>query len=269
MYHPHLSEAARRSLHGLGVSVRTGSQVVDIDDRFVTVMGPDGGLERIEARTIVWAAGVQASGLGALLARATGAALDRSGRVGVEADLTLPGHPEVFVLGDMASLADPRTGRPLPGVAPVAMQQGRFAAATIVARLRGGRRPGAFRYRDKGDLATIGRGRAVAQIGPVRMAGLPAWLAWAGIHLVYLVGVQNRLIVLTRWSISVLTGGPRRAGDLVAQRDGLGPEGPAREVLRPGWPPGRARRPGSGSASARPPRRSDPCAPRSPRPGRA
>ena len=230
MYHPHLSEAARRSLNGLGVSVRTGSQVVDIDDQFVTVMGPDGGRERVETRTIVWAAGVQASGLGALLARATGAPLDRSGRVGVEADLTLPGHPEVFVLGDMVSLADPRTGRPLPGVAPVAMQQGRFAAATIVARLRGGERPGAFRYRDKGDLATIGRGRAVAQIGPVRMAGLPAWLAWVGIHLVYLVGVQNRLIVLTRWSIGVLTGG--RGARVIWSRGATGsdPEGPAREA---------------------------------------
>ncbi len=205
-YDPRLSEAARRSLTALGVSVRSGSDVVDIDDRFVTILRPDGELEREEARTIVWAAGVQASGLGAVLARKTGASLDRSGRVIVEADLSLPGHPEIVVLGDMASLTDPRTGRRLPGVAPVAMQQGRFAAAGLVARLRGGDR-GAFHYRDKGDLATIGRGRAVAQVGPVRMSGLPAWLAWAGVHLLYLEGVQNRLIVMTRWSISFLTRG--------------------------------------------------------------
>ena len=155
---------------------------------------------------MVWAAGVQASGLGAVLARETGASVDRSGRIRVEADLTLPDHPDISVLGDMASLTDPRTGRPLPGVAPVAMQQGRFAAAAVIARLRGGA-PGSFRYRAKGDLATIGRGRAVARLGPVRMSGLPAWLAWAGVHLAYLVGFQNRLIVMTRWSVSFLTRG--------------------------------------------------------------
>jgi NADH:ubiquinone reductase (H+-translocating) len=205
-FHPALSESARRSLTRLGVTVCTGRQVVALDERSVTLSREDAGPERIGARTTVWAAGVTASPLAAMLAEASGAPLDRAGRIGVEPDLTLPGRPEVFALGDMVALADGR-GRTLPGVAPVAMQQGRFAAAVIGERLRGREPARAFRYRDKGSLATIGRARAVAEFGPVRVVGPPAWLAWLGVHIAYLVGFQNRLLVLTRWSFSFLTRG--------------------------------------------------------------
>ncbi len=205
-FHPALSEAARRSLERLGVTVCTGRQVVELDDRSVTLGREDGGPERIAARTTVWAAGVTASPLAAMLAEASGAPLDRAGRIGVEPDLTLAGRPEVFALGDMVALAGPRGG-PLPGVAPVAMQQGRFAASVVRDRLAGRAPAAAFRYRDKGSLATIGRARGVAEFGPVRLAGPLAWLAWLGVHVAYLVGFQNRVLVLTRWSFSFLTRG--------------------------------------------------------------
>jgi NADH:ubiquinone reductase (H+-translocating) len=148
----------------------------------------------------VWAAGVTASSLATRLAELTGAGLDPAGRITVEADLTLPGHPEVFALGDMVRLGE----RVLPGVAPVAMQQGRYAARVITDRLAGRATP-PFSYHDKGNLATIGRAAAVADLRGVRLSGFPAWLAWLSVHLFYLVGFQNRVIVLIRWSVSFFT----------------------------------------------------------------
>ena len=195
---PSLSKSAERQLRSLGVTPLLETTVVGIDARAVEVEGPDGARSRIAARTVVWAAGVTASTLAGLLAAAAGVETDRAGRVTVEPDLTLPGHPEVFGIGDMVTVR----GQQLHGVAPVAMQEGRHAAHSIAG---GSRAP--FRYRDKGELATIGRSRAVGVIGGVRVSGLVAWLLWLGVHITYLVGVQNRLLVLTRWTFSYVTRG--------------------------------------------------------------
>ena len=199
---PSLSAKATRSLEKLGVTVMTGRAVTGIDPDGVTV-----GDERISSRNVIWAAGVTASGLAGRLADLSGAESDRAGRVTVEPDLTLPGHPEVFALGDMVRVRQPG-GEPVayPGVAPVAMQQGRYAAQVIRARLRSRETP-SFRYRDKGNLATIGRGAAVADIKGLHLSGFIAWLTWLLVHLWYLIGFQNRLVVLIRWSISFLTHG--------------------------------------------------------------
>jgi NADH dehydrogenase len=150
---------------------------------------------------------VTASGLAARLAEQTGAEVDRAGRVAVEPDLTLPGHREVFALGDMVRVRG-EDGEPVvfPGVAPVAMQEGRYAAKTVRARLRG-RSTRPFHYRDKGNLATIGRARAVADLHAIRLSGFPAWITWLVVHLWYLVGFQNRVLVFIRWSFSFLTRG--------------------------------------------------------------
>jgi NADH dehydrogenase len=204
---PSLSAKAERSLQRLGVTVLTGRTVVGIDAAGVTLEGGDPGPERIASRAVVWAAGVMASGLAGRLAELTGAELDRAGRVTVESDLTLPGHPEVFAIGDMVRVRDVNGGPAvLPGVAPVAMQQGRYAAGVVRARLRG-REHEAFRYRDKGNLATIGRAAAVADIKGLRLSGLLAWATWLVVHLWYLIGFQNRLLVLIRWSFSFVTHG--------------------------------------------------------------
>src|SRR5919106_4532605 len=177
------------------------------DGRVLLVEAADGASERIPARTVIWAAGVTASVLATRLSELTGAELDRAGRVTVEPDLTLPGHPEVFALGDMVVVrGEDGTPVQLPGVAPVAMQQGRYAARVVRARLRG-RSTGPFRYRDKGNLATIGRARAVADLHLVRLSGFFAWATWLVVHLWYLVGFQNRLLVFIRWSISFFTRG--------------------------------------------------------------
>jgi NADH:ubiquinone reductase (H+-translocating) len=204
---PSLSAAAERSLRRLGVTPVLGGTVVDVDEASVTIEHADGATERVPARTIVWAAGVTASGLASALAELTGAEQDRAGRVTVEADLTLPGHPEVLALGDMVRVRD-RDGTPvtLPGVAPVAMQQGRYAAKAVRARLKGRVAP-PFRYLDKGNLATIGRAAAVADIKGVKISGFLAWVTWLVVHLFYLVGFQNRLLVLIRWSIGFATHG--------------------------------------------------------------
>jgi NADH:quinone reductase (non-electrogenic) len=204
---PSLSAKAARSLQRLGVTVLTGRTVIGIDAAGVTLDGGNRGAERIASRAVVWAAGVTASGLAGKLAELTGAERDRAGRVTVESDLTLPGHPEVFAIGDMVRVRNPG-GEPvvLPGLAPVAMQQGRHAASVIRARLQG-REYGAFRYRDKGNLATIGRAAAVADIKGVRLSGLLAWATWLVVHLWYLIGFQNRLLVLIRWSFSFATRG--------------------------------------------------------------
>lgn len=200
-YPPELSEKAEQSLIKLDVRARTGVKVTAIDEFGVTVQTAKGE-ERIEARTVFWAAGVQASPVGRLLAERTGVALDRAGRVMVQPDLTIPGHPEIFVIGDLAHFE--QDGAPVPGVAPVAMQQGPYAAETILARERGAAaKP--FRYWDKGSMATIGRAAAVAVIGGVRLSGHVAWLAWLFIHLLYLVGFESRLLVAIRWGFMYAT----------------------------------------------------------------
>jgi NADH dehydrogenase len=199
---PSLSAKAARSLERIGVTVLTGRAVVGIDDEGVTIGGDGAEPERIATRNVVWAAGVTASSLAARLAELTGAELDRAGRVTVEADLTLPGHREVFAVGDMVRLSD----TVFPGVAPVAMQQGRYAAGVVRDRLRA-RETGPFHYRDKGNLATIGRAAAVADIKGLKLSGFLAWVTWLVVHLWYLVGFQNRLLVIVRWSFSFVTHG--------------------------------------------------------------
>jgi NADH dehydrogenase len=223
---PSLSAKAERSLRRLGVTVLTSRMVTSIDAAGVTIGDPAGEAERIAARTVVWAAGVTASGLAARLADLSGAERDRAGRVTVEPDLTLPGHPEVFAIGDMVRVGGPGGIENLPGVAPVAMQQGRYVARVIEARLE--RRPTPpFHYRDKGNLATIGRAAAVADIKGLRLSGFLAWLTWLLVHLWYLVGFQNRLLVLIRWSISFATHGrgARLITAPVAETGGSGPFG--------------------------------------------
>jgi NADH:ubiquinone reductase (H+-translocating) len=202
-----LSRKALRSLEHLGVSPLLGRTVVDIEEEAVTVQSADGGSERIPARTKIWCAGVTASRLAARLADQADGELDRAGRVAVEPDLTLPGHPEVFAIGDMVSVRGvDGTPEVLPGVAPVAMQQGRYAAKVVRARLSG-RSTGPFHYRDKGNLATIGRGRAVADLHVIRLSGLVAWVTWLVVHIWYLIGFQNRLLVILRWAFSFMTRG--------------------------------------------------------------
>jgi NADH dehydrogenase len=201
-----LSARAERSLRRLGVTPMLGHAVVEVDARSVSVKHGD-DIERIPTHTVVWAAGVAASGMAGELAQLTGAETDRAGRITVEPDLTLPGHPEVFALGDMVRVKSPEgETQTLPGVAPVAMQQGRYAAKAIRTRLRGGQ-PKPFHYIDKGNLATIGRASAVADIKGVKLSGFIAWFTWLVIHLWYLVGFQNRLLVFIRWGFSFVTRG--------------------------------------------------------------
>jgi NADH dehydrogenase len=202
-----LSQRALRSLERLGVTVMLGRTVTAIDARGVTLHAGDGAEERIAARTVVWAAGVTASPLAGLLGELTGAEVDRAGRLTVERDLTLPGHPDVIALGDMVRVRGD-DGEPVtyPGVAPVAIQEGHHAARVIRDRLEG-RPPQPFRYRNKGNVATIGRRAAVVDLGLIRLSGTPAWLVWLVVHLWYLVGFQNRLLVVIRWMISFFTRG--------------------------------------------------------------
>ncbi len=211
---PSLSAKAERSLRRLGVEVLVAHTVVDIDHDSVTIDAGASTTERVPARTVIWAAGVTASALAGRLAELTGSERDRAGRVTVERDLTLPGHPEVFALGDMVRVRD-ASGAPdvLPGVAPVAMQQGRYAARVVADRLRGRTSP-PFHYHDKGNLATIGRAAAVADVPGFKLSGFAAWLVWLLVHLRYLVGFQNRLLVLIRWSISFVSRG--RGARLIA-----------------------------------------------------
>ncbi|HEX6941083.1 MAG TPA: NAD(P)/FAD-dependent oxidoreductase [Longimicrobiales bacterium] len=191
-YPPSLSEKARRQLERLGVEVRTGARVTEIQEDAVRI-----GDERVEAGNVFWAAGVAASPIGARL----GGATDRAGRVKVAPDLSVPGHPEVFVAGDLAYVE--QDGRPVPGVAPAAMQMGPHVARVIRATLDGRPRP-AFRYFDKGSLATIGRAAAVGEIAGVRLSGLVAWLVWVFIHILYLIGFRNRLVVMIQWAWAYL-----------------------------------------------------------------
>jgi NADH dehydrogenase len=195
-YPTELSEKAQRSLERLGVIVRTRTRVAEIASDHV-MLHWGGGSERLATRTVIWAAGVQASPLAKQLAAATGAPVDRAGRIIVADDLSIPGHPEIFVLGDMANFSHP-TGEPLPGVAPVAIQQGRYVAKLIANRLRGRTMP-AFHYRELGNMATIGRSAAVADFGTLRFSGFLAWVLWLFVHLINLVSFRNRLLVLVQW----------------------------------------------------------------------
>jgi NADH dehydrogenase len=215
---PSLSTRAARSLQRLGVTPMLGHTVVGVDAQAVTVESA-GNTERIPTKTIIWAAGVTASPMAAKLAEQTGAELDRAGRVTVEPDLTLAGHPEVFALGDMIRVRG-SDGTPVvfPGVAPVAMQQGRYAAKVVRARLRA-REYAPFHYRDKGNLATIGRAAAVADLKGLKLSGLLAWVTWLLVHLWYLVGFQNRVLVFIRWSFSFATHG--RGARLITEAESL------------------------------------------------
>jgi NADH dehydrogenase len=199
---PDLSAKAQQALEKLGVRARTGAKVTDLDADSVTVRAGD-TLERIPAKTVLWAAGVEASALGKIVSERTGAPLDRAGRLIVQPDLTVPGHPEIFVIGDLANFSH-QTGQPLPGVAPVAMSQGRYVARAIQARLRG-ETPPPFHYFDKGTLATIGRNKAVAAFGKLHISGPIAWFVWLFVHLMYLVEFNNRLLVLIEWIYDYIT----------------------------------------------------------------
>ena len=201
-YPQKLSAAAQKMLERLRVTVRTGAMVTDVREDSVTIRKGDRE-EVISTRTILWAAGVLASPLGKILAREAGAQLDRAGRVIVEPDLTVAGHPEIFVIGDLANFSH-QTGKPLPGVAQPAIQQGRYVARTIRKRLRR-ENNGPFHYWDKGNLATIGRGAAVADLNWVRLKGFPAWLIWIFVHLLYIVQFQNRLLIFLQWGWLFIT----------------------------------------------------------------
>jgi NADH dehydrogenase len=212
---PSLSAKALRSLESLGVTVRLSHTVTDLDDESVVLRAANGSEERIPTHTIVWAAGVLASELASLLAERAGVDVDRTGRVEVSQDLSLPGHPEVLAIGDMIRIRQ-ASGPPvaLPGLAPVAMQEGRHAAAVVQDRLQG--RPGRpFHYLDKGNLATIGRARAVADVKGIHLSGFIAWVTWLTVHLFYLIGFENRLLVLIRWAFSFATHG--RGARLIAR----------------------------------------------------
>jgi NADH:quinone reductase (non-electrogenic) len=193
-FDPSLSEKARRALEQLGVEVRLGAAVTDCDHASVSI-----GKERIETRTIIWAAGVKASPVAEWLA----VARDGVGRVTVGPDLSVPGHPDIFVIGDAATALG-ADGKPLPGVAPVAKQQGYYVARLLIARA-GGKTLPPFRYRDVGSLATIGRKRAVAQFGALKVSGFVAWLLWSVAHIYFLIGFRNRVAVALHWLWSYVT----------------------------------------------------------------
>jgi NADH dehydrogenase len=202
-----LSRKAARSLERLGVTPLVDHTVVDVAAGSVAIRGPDGEIAETPARTAIWAAGVTASELAARLAEAAGAEVDRAGRVIVEPDLSLPGHPEVLALGDMVQLrAADGTIMSLPGLAPVALQQGTYAARAVRQRL-GGETVKPFHYVDKGNLATIGRSKAVADVKGLHLSGFTAWVTWLVVLLFFLIGFQNRVLVLIRWTVSFLTHG--------------------------------------------------------------
>lgn len=201
-YPPELAAKAVASLEKLGVTVQLNTMVTDIQGETISLKRGD-ETSQLQARTVLWAAGVKASPLGQILAERTGVELDRVGRVVVEPDLTVTGHPNIFVIGDLASFTH-QGDKPLPGVAQVAMQQGQYAARLIQARLKGQTRP-PFRYTDKGSLAVIGRNAAVADLGFIRFAGFPAWFVWIFIHIMYLVEFDNRLLVFVQWAWSYFT----------------------------------------------------------------
>ncbi len=200
-YPEELSGKAVQKLAALGVEVFLGTLLAGLSDEGVVLEGRHSG--RLRTGTVLWAAGVQVAALGRVLAKRSSAETDRTGRIRVNPDLSLPGHPNVFVIGDLAHVVDSR-GQPLPGVAPVAMQQGRYMACVLAARLTGKPCP-PFRYRDKGSLVVIGRNAAVAQLGRFKLYGRLAWFAWVFVHIYYLIGFDNKIVVMLRWAFNYLT----------------------------------------------------------------
>ena len=194
-----LGERTKKALEELGVEVQLGAMVTDLDERGIVVQDKDGSQRRIEAVTKIWAAGVQASPLSKTLSEQSGAQVDRAGRISVNPDLTLPGYPEVFVVGDMIALNN------LPGVAQVAIQGAKYAAKEIKGRIRGRAPQKPFKYFDKGSMATIARFDAVAMVGKLRLSGLIAWLMWLGVHLIYLTGFKNQVTALMHWTVTFLS----------------------------------------------------------------
>jgi NADH dehydrogenase len=217
-----LSTYAREELERLNVEVHTGVFVTDVDAEGVETNSDDLALRRIGAKTKVWAAGVEASPLAALLAAKSGAEVDRAGRIKVEPDCSLPGHPNVFAIGDMMTLQD------LPGVAEVAMQQGVHAARMIRRAIAGkGSRP--FYYLDLGSVATIGRYRAIASVGPIKLNGVPGWGVWFGVHLVFMTGFRNRASALAHWGVSFI--GRERSERTITLQQAIGPMAARRAAL--------------------------------------
>ncbi len=247
-YPPDRSRSARKQLSKLGVDVRTSTRVIDVDARKVTVVH-DGVEVAIPARTTLWAAGVQASTFARRVAEATGAQTDRAGRIIVGPGLTVPGHPEILALGD-AAVQPWKKERPVPGIAQGAIQSGSWAARAVLTRLDGGN-PGAFKYTDKGDVAVIGRLHGVTNIrwlGPLgRQGGVIAWMMWLAIHIFYLIGFANRIVVMVRWAWSFFTSG---RGTRLITGSPLLP--PIEEPAPPAWAPSDdAAQPGSGDTGAR------------------
>lgn len=214
-YSPDLSAKAAASLSRLGVMIHTNTRVTDIQPHTVTMQRGEGPVEHMQAGTVLWAAGMKASPLGQVLTNQAGAQLDRAGRIMVAPDLTVPGHPDIFVIGDLANFSH-QTGQPLPGVAPVARQQGRYAAKLIQQRLKGNTLP-PFRYKDKGALAVIGRNAAVADLGALKFGGFLAWLIWVFIHIFYLIEFDNRIMVIFQWAWNYFT--RKRGARLITGQD--------------------------------------------------
>ncbi len=223
MYDRPSSDKAGKYLEQLGVELKLGYKVTDVTafDAELTGLGK---VERIPCRTVLWAAGNKASPLGKALAERTAATTDRAGRVTVNEFLNIPEHPDIFVLGDMA-LSTGADGKPLPGIAPVAMQQGKYTAQEITRRMKG-KAPEPFKYFNKGSLAVVGRNRAVAERGSLHFGGFVAWLMWAFIHIAYLIEFQNRVVVMLRWAINYFS---RKRGARLITGEGL----PAPQVAEP------------------------------------
>ncbi|MGY1718965.1 NAD(P)/FAD-dependent oxidoreductase [Blastococcus sp. SYSU DS0552] len=220
-----LGERARRQLNEIGVDVQLGAMVTDVDADGLEVKDNEGQVRRIQAATKIWAAGVQASELGRMLGEQTGAEVDRAGRISVQPDLTLPGHPEIHVVGDMMALGK------LPGVAQVAIQGGRYAAEAIERRAAGKAPQGPFRYRDKGSMATISRFSAVADVAGLKFEGFFAWVLWLVVHLMYIVGFKSRVTTVLHWMVSFL--GRGRSERVATQQQVYGRL--ALEQLGNGW----------------------------------
>jgi NADH:ubiquinone reductase (H+-translocating) len=198
-----LAEKATRSLVNIGVTVKCGARVKDINKDGLTIESRD-NVDHIAAKTVIWAGGIKASSLGQILARRTNADTDKAGRVKVKPDLTVPNYPDIYVVGDLAAAVDTK-GKPLPGVSQVAVQGGEYAAKAILRKVRGQPEPPPFRYHDQGSLAVIGRGAAVANAFGFHLSGLLAWTVWACIHVMNLGTFQNRLLVFFQWAIQDFT----------------------------------------------------------------
>jgi NADH dehydrogenase len=221
-YPPELSVKAKASLEHLGVTVQAGTLVTNIEDHLVTIRRGE-KIEQIPAQTILWAAGMKASKMGEVLSNATGTQCDRAGRTLVQPDLSIPGYPNIFVIGDLANFPHQyEDGKPLPGVAPVAMQEGQYVANLIKKRLKGETLP-PFHYTDYGSLAVIGRHAAVVDLGFVKFSGFLAWLAWIFVHIFFLIEFDNKILVLIQWAWNYFT--RQRGARLITNQDAAPPLG--------------------------------------------